>query len=145
MKALEKIRDWISQYPGHNILSQFQVDYTSALPENGGIFPGGLVENRRTEDILGNVETENQYNFALYYVFTKADGDDAGAAVNADWVMDFQEWVQQKSITGDIPQFGDKTISIKAQNGVMYSNSDEGTAMYAVALSVVFKKKYEVN
>ena len=67
------------------------------------------MEIRRTGgDILGNVEVENQYNFGLYYVFEKSPGDDVGATVNADWIMDFQEWVQEQSIRGTVPKFGDK-------------------------------------
>lgn len=144
MTALEQIRAWIARYPGHDILSSFQVDYTDQITANGGIFPAGLVEINRTEDILGNVEVENQYNFGLYYVFEKAPGDDTGAAINADWIMDFQQWVQEQSVLGSTPQFGDKTKAVKAQNGVLYEANEEGTATYMVQLSVVFEKKYEV-
>ena len=143
--ALEKIRDWIAEYPNFNVLSTFQVDYTDQIPANGGIFPSGLVEVRRTEDILGNVEVENQYNFGLYYVFEKAPGDDIGATVNADWIMDFQEWVQEQSIQGQVPVFGDKTTVAMAQNGVLYAADEEGTATYMVQLSVLFKKRFEVT
>ena len=71
MTALETVKEWIATYPGHDILSAFSVDYNDQIPANGGIFPSGLVEIRRTEDILGNVEVENQYNFGMYYVFEK--------------------------------------------------------------------------
>lgn len=146
MTALEKIRDWIAGYPAFDILSNFRVDYTDQIPANGGIFPSGLVEVSRTEDILGNIEVENQYNFGLYYVFGKAPGDDIGATVNADWIMGFQEWVQQQSVTGMAPAFGDDPQSeqIKAQNGVLYEADNEGTATYMVQLSVLFKKRFEV-
>lgn len=145
MTALEKIREFVGSYPGSDIFSQFQVDYTDQVPFNGGIFPSGLVEVERRPDILGNVAVTNQYNFALYYVFEKAPGDDIGAAENADWVMDFQEWVQRQSVTGKAPVFGDVPDKEKiiAQNGVMYSADEEGTAMYMVQLSVQFTKKYK--
>lgn len=147
MTALEKIRDWIAAYPDFDILSAFRVDYTDQIPANGGIFPSGLVEVSRTQDILGNVEVENQYNFGLYYVFVKAPGDDVGATVNADWIMGFQEWVQEQSVTGRAPTFGDdpKFEQIKAQNGVLYEADEEGTATYMVQLSVLFKKRFEVT
>ena len=146
MTALDKIRGWITGYPDFDILSAFQVDYTDQIPSNGGIFPSGMVEISRKEDILGNVEVENQYNFGLYYVLEKSPGDDAGATVNADWIMGFQEWVQEQSIGGKAPIFGDdpKSERVKAQNGVLYDAGDEGTATYMVQLSVLFKKKYEV-
>ena len=142
MTPLEKIRAWIATYPGHDILSDFSVDYTDQVPANGGIFPSGLIENERITDVVGNVHVENQYNFGLYYVFTKAPGDDTGAEINADWVMDFQEWVQDQAISGNIPVFGDRTLSIKAQNGALYETDAEGTATYMVQLSVTFEKYF---
>lgn len=144
MTALEKIRGFVKSYPGADILRDFQVDFTDQIPNNGGVFPNGLVEIGRKADILGNTTVTNQYNFGLYYVFEKAPGDDTGAAINADWVMDFQEWVQNQSITGQTPTFGDdpKKEKIIAQNGVLYAADDEGLATYMVQLSVQFMKKY---
>lgn len=80
-------------------------------------------------------------------MFTKAPGDDIGATINADWLMSFQEWVQEQSVTGRAPAFGDepRTEKIIAQNGVLYAADEEGTATYMVQLSVQFKKKYEVK
>ena len=142
MSALDKIREWIATFPDHQKLNDFQVDYTDAVPNNGGIFPSGLVEVSRTRDILGTTTVENQYNFGLYYVFEKAAGDDEGASINADWVMDFQEWVQEQSIRRLAPTFGDDPGSerIQAQNGVLYAADDEGIATYMVQLSVNFTK-----
>lgn len=144
--ALDKMKAWIATYSGHSILEDFQVDYTDKVPANGGIFPSGLVEVSRKQDIFGVVTVTNQYNFGLYYVFTKAPGDDAGATVNADWVIDFQEWVQSQSALVAAPVFGDDPAfeKITAQNGVLYEATDEGTATYMVQLSVQFIKKYEV-
>lgn len=80
MTALEKIREFVRSYPGADIFREFQVDYTDQVPFNGGIFPSGLVEVDRSNDILGNATVINQYNFGLYYVFEKIPGDDVGAA-----------------------------------------------------------------
>ncbi len=145
MTALEKIRKFVRSYPGADIFRKFQVDYTDQVPFNGGIFPSGLVEVERRKDILGNVTVTNQYNFGLYYVFEKAPGDDIGAAENADWVMDFQEWVQKQSVIGAAPVFGDvpNREKITAQNGVLYDADEEGTAMYMVQLSVQFIIKFK--
>ena len=143
MTPLERIREWISTYPGHDILSLFSVDYTDQIPANGGIFPAGLMEVSRVKDVTGETLVENRYNFGLYYVFAKAPGDDVGAEINADWIMDFQEWVQEQSVTGTVPQFGDRTTAIAAQNGALYDAEAEGTATYMVQLSVDYEKHYE--
>ena len=144
MTALEKITAFVRSYPGADILQTFRVDYTDQIPANGGIFPSGLVEVSRKTDIFGTVTVTNQYNFGLYYVFEKAPGDGEGAAVNADWIMDFQEWVQERSVLGEVPVFGDnpRQERIKAQNGVLYAAGDEGLATYMVQLSVQFVKHF---
>ena len=142
MTPLETIKNWIATYPGHNILTDFSVDYTDQIPGNGGIFPSGLTEVSRTEYVTGEIMVQNQYNFGLYYVFEKAPGDDTGAEINADWVMDFQEWVQEQSIRGKVPQFGDKTTSIVAQNGSLYDAGVEGAATYMIQLSVSYEKLF---
>lgn len=145
MTALEKMRQWIATFPDYDFLSNgFYVDYTDQAPENGGISPSGLIEVERKRDILGNVTVTNQYNFALYCVFAKTPGDNDGAIVNADWVMNFQEWAQKQSVTRLAPSFGDepKSEKITAQNGIMYDADEEGTAMYMIQLSVQFKKNF---
>lgn len=147
MTALEKIRKWLSTFPGNARLHSLQVDYYSSRPDNGSIAPSGLLEVSRTEDILGNITVENQYNFGLYYSFAKATDDDEGSTENADWIMSLQEWVQEQSILRLAPTFGDepRTERIKAQNGSIYGATEEGVAIYMVQLSVNFTRKHEVN
>lgn len=145
MTALEKTRWWIATFPDFDILGAFQVDYTDQVGANcGGIFPSGLVEAERRRDIMGNTTVTNQYNFGIYCVLLKPQGDDATATINADWVMGFQEWVQEQSVRGLAPIFGDEPNGekITAQNGVLYEANNEGTATYMVQLSIQFKKRY---
>lgn len=147
MSDLERLRVWLGTYPGAaEHLSNMRVDYTDALPGEFGVFPSGLVEISRRRDIVGDTLVRNQYNFAIYVVFPKAPGDDAGALINADWVMDFQKWVQEQSITGNAPTFGNysvRTETMSAQNGALFEASGEGLAMYMVQLSAVFSNYYE--
>ena len=144
LTALEKMRAFVASYPDADILDALAIDYTDNVPNNGGLFPNGLVEIRRQRDILGNVEVENQYNFALYAVFEKAANEDIGATMNAEWLMSFQRWVQEQSVAGLAPTFGDypRNESISAQNGVLYSADEEGTAVYAIQISATFTKHY---
>jgi hypothetical protein len=147
MSALTKIKEWLATFPGNNRLESLQVDYIPAEPGNGSIAPSGLVEISRKPDILGNITVENQYNFGLYYVLAKSTDDDEGSTENADWLMDLQEWVQEQSLTGKAPKFGDDPLTeqIQAQNGSIFGADEEGTAIYMVQLSVNFTKKYEVT
>lgn len=138
---LTKLRNWIKTFPGFDILSAFRVDYTDQIPANGGVFPAGLVEISRKEDIVGNVTVTNQLNFGLYYVFTRAAGDDIGAQINADWIADFQLWVQEQDIRGLAPSYG-RRQRIKAENGALYATDDEGTATYMVQLSIQYDREF---
>lgn len=147
--ALEKMRGFVESYPGADILGELSIDYTDRIPNNFGMFPSGLVELARRRDILGNVTAENQYNFALYAVFEKSADEDGGATLNAEWLMGFQEWVQEQSVlhakgSGVAPTFGDvpRTEIITAQNGEIYSADEEGTAMYVIQISATFTRKY---
>ena len=138
---LTKLRNWIKTFPGFDILSAFRVDYTDQIPANGGVFPAGLVEISRKEDIVGNVTVTNQLNFGLYYVFTRAAGDDIGAQINADWIADFQLWVQEQDIRGLAPSYG-RRQRIKAENGALYATGDEGAATYMVQLSIQYDMEF---
>ena len=141
---LDKITEFIAGFPQYSRLARFHVDFTDKVPFNAGAFPDGLVEISRTRDIVGNVTCVNQLNFAIYAVFPKPVADDTTGAENADWVADFQAWVQEQSARGLAPTFGDvaRAESIRAQNGMLYSADEEETALYMVQLSVTYTKKY---
>lgn len=143
MDALAKMRQFVASYPDADIFEKFSIDYTDNVPDNGGLFPTGLVELSRSKDLLGNVTIRNQYNFALYTLFAKAPGDDTGATFNAEWLMGFQEWVQEQSARGLAPAFGDvpSDESITAENGQVHSADNEGTALYVVQISVNYTKE----
>lgn len=144
---LQRLRDWLAAYPGYDILGNFRVDYTDQVAGGGGLYPQGLVEISRSEDILGNVTVRDQYNFGLYLALPKAPGDDLGAEINADWLMDFQRWVQEQSVRGLAPTFGNADLRaemIKANSGALYDAGEEGMATYMVVLSAEFTTRYEV-
>lgn len=145
MTALEKMQNFIKMYPGYDQLEQFNIDYTDAVPNAGGIMPGGLVELETKTDIFGNRTVHNQLNFAIYCRFAKDPGDDVSAGVNAEWVADFQQWVQEQSAMGNAPEFGDEPWAerITAQNGMIFEADEEGTAIYMVQIAVTYRKHYE--
>lgn len=147
MTNLKKVRDWLLSYPAPGPLLDLKVDYYAPQPENSSLAPAGLVEISRTEDILGNIKVQNQYNFALHFVLLKPVDGDAEATDNAEWLMDLQHWIQEQSILKKAPTFGDepKKETIKAQNGELTWADEDGTGIYTVMLSIDFTKIYEVN
>ena len=147
MSDLEKLREWVKTYPGCSSIEEFHVDLIDQIPYQNSIAPSGLIQISRREDLLGNVTVENQYNFGLYYAFPKDPKDDTHATQNAEWLMDFQKWVQDQSVRGLAPKFGDdpRTEQMSAQNGTIYGADEEGIAVYVVQLSANFTKIYEVS
>ncbi len=145
MSELEQVIAWLRTYEGHDILKDWHVDYTDQVPSCGAVFPQGLQEIERRTYITGAVCVTNQSNFGLYFTFAKSAGDDEGAKINADWVNDFQHWVQEQSAHGLAPNFGDaeEPVIARAQNGVLYEAEAEGTATYMVVLSLRYTKTYE--
>lgn len=144
---LERMREWLGTYPGYDLSTNMLVDYLDEIPGNKSLRPAGVVEISRTEDILGNIETQNQYNFGLYVAVEKVPGDQVIAQFNADWVLDFQRWVQEQSVTHKAPTFGNADQGrelIKAQNGELFDTGSDGIGVYVVALSVEFKRRHEV-
>ena len=147
MSPIKEIQNWLNTFPGIDRIQDLRIDYYSPQPDNGSIDPSGVQIISIKEDILGNKTVEKQYNFALYYVLAKEPGDDSGAESNAEWLLEFQEWVNEQSLLGLAPTFGDspKTEQIKAQNGSVTQATMDGIAIYMVQLSVNFLKKYEVK
>lgn len=143
MSAISKIREWVKTYDQYSDLSDLRVDYAEDT-ENGADM-SGLKEVTRKMGILGDVTVTNQYAFALYLVFAPSDGEEAGTQNYADWVVAFQEWVQEQSIMGQAPVFGDlpRDEKIVVENGTLYNTDGEGTVTYKVKMSVEFKKYYE--
>jgi len=146
MSDLERIREWIKSFPG--MPEDMAIDYTHNNPINAGLFPQGRQEiSRRKANIASeDVIVTNQYNLSLMPIFVKSPGDDEQATQNAEWVMDFQQWVQDQSIMGEAPTFGNYDTDseiIRAQNGMFYNDRDSGVSAYTAVLTIQFKKYYK--
>lgn len=142
MDVLQRLKQWLMRYPGWGE-AQIYVDYLESDPVNAGVYPQGLEELERREDVLGNVTVSCRYRFMLYRMVT-GQQDNEG---NAGWFLDFQQWVQQQSISNQAPQFGDipGRERIRAEKGKLQEASQAGTGTYGVVLTVDFMKIYEVN
>ena len=141
MRDLEKMRQWLLSYPAWD--DTLQVDFLGAAPGNAGLFPVGVEETGRREDLLGNLEVDCRCRFLLY---RKSFGQEDGME-NAQWLLDFQHWVRQQSICGAAPVFGDVPCRerLEAQKGALKTADQLGVRTYAVTLVVDFVKKYEAG
>lgn len=135
MKDLEKLRRWLLTFPGWP--GELSVDKMQAGSATG-LFPLGLEETDRKEDFLGNAQAVCRYRFALYTRLNP--GQDC-----AQWLLDFQNWVQQQSIAGLAPRFGDipHAERLQAREGVCKDPGVLGT--YAVTLIADFVREYPLE
>lgn len=131
---LETVKNWLQTYPGWEGI---QLDYVDDLPGNSGLYPRGLKELSSREDVLGNKQVRYRWDFLLRR-------GAAPGADNAQWLLDFQQWVAQQDAMGLKPRFGDepKTERICAFEGRLDSHKQVGSALYAVQLTVEFTKLY---
>lgn len=139
MTALEKMIAWLKTFPLWGNTALF-ADYLDAAPDNAGLYPEGLEPVSCQTDILGNVTAVNRLHFVLYRV-TAGQQDNLQ---NSNWLLALQDWIQQQSMAGLAPVFGDvpNRESITAQGGKLKSAGQTGTGKYAVNLTVEYIKQY---
>lgn len=138
MTALEKLVQWLKTFPLWE--DDLHIDDLGAAPSNAGLYPGGLEELSRREDVLGNVTVVCRLHFLLYR--RTARQQDHGE--NSRWLLQLQDWVQQQSAAGLAPVFGDdpQKEHIRAEKGKLQQASQTGTGKYAVSITAEFEKHY---
>lgn len=139
MQELEKLRNWLQTFPGWDSEVCF-ADFTEGTPGNSGLFPQGMEEVSRREDVLGNLYLRCRYRFRLLRVADKSEDK------NAQWLMDFANWVQAQSAAGLAPHFGDEPDkeTMRAEKGKLSQVRQTGASTYEVLLTAEFTKYYEV-
>ncbi len=134
---IQTLLAWLKTYPGWE-QEWLWVDRTDPAPGNIGLYPTGMRELSRREDVLGSVTVRNRQSFTLCRVTA---GQTDGWA-SAQWIAGLQEWVQSQSLRGLAPVFGDSpgTERILAQAGRLQSACNAGTVKYTVSLTVEYEK-----
>ena len=132
---LENMKAWLQTFPQWE--GNIQVDYLEAVPGNTGLYPKGITEISRREDVLGNVKVRCRSTFLLRK--TAVDTEE-----NARWLLAFQQWVMEQNRLGLTPQFGDepKTERLLAVDGRLESHAQVGSSLYTVQLQAEFTKIY---
>ena len=137
MSHTEKMIRWLRSYPMWEDV-QLDVDHTDVQPPSAGLYPKGVQVLARKEDIQGNCALHCRQSFLLQ---KKVFGQH-NCPENADWLLDFQNWVQRQSALGLAPRFGDMSEKehICAQNGMCKSVAQTGTSLYTVEITAQYWK-----
>ena len=135
---LNKMKLWLASFPGWE--EQLSIDYADGVPGNSGLYPRGITEISRREDVLGNVAVRCACVFTLRR--SACPGEES-----ARWLLDLQNWVMEQERLGLAPKFGDdpKTERIRAYEGKLDKSFQTGTGLYTLQLRAEFTKFYEVN
>lgn len=136
MKDLEKMQNWLKTYPYWT--DDLQVDFLESVPGNAGLYPEGLEIRSRQADVLGNQQVFCRYRFTIY---RQTPGQE-DSLEDAQWLLDFQDWVQRQSAAGLAPRFGDipEQEWLQAQKGTLKKSGQ--TKVYAVTLVADFVREY---
>ena len=129
MTVLEKITAWLKTFPQWE--ENAGLDGMELTPGSIGLFPQGIEEIARREDVLGNVQVTSRFTMMVYRV---AAGD--GPA----WMLALQQWVNQQSAAGLAPRLGDipEKEQIRAEQGRLSAPNQTGTKRYAVKLTAEY-------
>ena len=130
---LENMKAWLQTFPQWE--GSIQVDYLDAVPGNTGLYPKGITELSRREDVLGNVKVRCRSTFLLRKTAV-------GTEENARWLLAFQQWVMEQNRLGLTPKFGDepKTERLLAADGRLESHAQVGSSLYTLQLQAEFTK-----
>lgn len=132
---LEKMKQWLVSFPGWE--EKLSIDYADGVPGNSGLYPKGIREISRREDVLGNVAVRCRCSFLLRRC--ACPGEDS-----ARWLLELQNWVMEQDRLGLTPKFGDdpKTERLRAQEGKLNNSFQTGSGLYTVQLTAEFTKLY---
>ena len=135
MTELEMLTNWLKTYPGWE--GTLAVDVTDYVPGGSGIYPKGLQELSRREDVLGGMKIRYSCTFTLKRAAVAGEE-------NARWLLCFQNWVAEQDMRGLAPKFGDdpKSERLRAFEGKLENHTQVGSSLYTVQLSAEFTKIY---
>ncbi len=139
MTDLEKLVQWLQSYHkwGEMPLS---IDYTDTQPVCAGLYPKGVEQVERREDVLGNVTVHYRQSFQLQ----RLTSGQQNSPLDAQWLMDFQSWVCEQSALGLAPRFGDEPgmERLRAEKGMLKAAAQTATGTYVVTLIAEYVKHY---
>ena len=133
---LEKMTKWLQTFPLWE--DSIQIDYVDACPGSTGLYPKGLTEVSRREDVLGNLTVGCRLDMILRKNAGRSEE-------NAGWLLQFQNWVMEQDRLGLSPKFGDdpKLERIRASEGQLQSHAQVGSALYTVKLLAEFTRIFK--
>ena len=134
MSVLEKMTAWLKNFPQWE--GNIRLDGIDPAPGSLGLYPQGIKEVSRREDVLGNVWIRRRFTLMIYRVTA---GEDPA------WLLSLQDWVSRQNAAGLTPKMGDvpENETIRAEQGRLSAPNQTGTKRYAVKLTAEYDVKID--
>lgn len=124
------------------------VDAVDALPPaagTGALFPKGVEQTDRWQNLLGQVTARQKMQLVLRLNLPFVPGDANLSAQTARRLLELQAWVAEQSAAGLAPQLGNadpvqETLTAGAAR--LEQANDEGSAVYTVTLTAHYTMKW---
>ena len=135
MNELEKLQAWLKTFPLWD--GSLSIDVTDAVPGSMGLFPKGLQELSRRENVLGDLTVRYRWSFVL------CRNQSAQLQENAQWLMQLQKWAANQCCRGLAPVFGDVPAEerLRICEGSL-AQRKEGGSGYTALLTADFTKNF---
>ena len=128
MDVLKTVTDWLKTFPLWQ--GELQVDSLKPVPGSIGLYPQGVQEISRREDVTGNVEVSNRLELLL----CRVTGGEDDRQDCARWLLALQQWISDQSAEGLAPRLGDvpERSFFQAQQGKLCGPAQTGTGRHTL-------------
>jgi len=135
---------WLGACPALSGVT-LQVDYLPPAAGCGALFPRGIQQRERRQNVLGETVSRLRMELALRLNLAFIPGDGALAAQTAQRLLALQNWASEQSAAGLAPKFGNTETdreTLRAGAAQLEGASDEGSAVYTVTFTADYTMKW---
>lgn len=140
----EQLLQWLARCPALAGID-LRVDDLPPAAGTGALFPKGVEQTDRWQNLLGQVTARQKMQLVLRLNLPFVPGDAELTAQTARRLLELQTWVAEQSAVGLAPQLGNadpaqETLTAGAAR--LEQANDEGSAVYTVTLTAHYTMKW---
>lgn len=140
----EQLLQWLARCPALTGIA-LRVDDLPPAAGTGALFPKGVEQTDRWQNLLGQVTARQKMQLVLRLNLPFVPGDTELTAQTARRLLELQAWVAEQSAAGLAPQLGNadpmqETLTAGAAR--LEQANDEGSAVYTVTLTAHYTMKW---
>lgn len=140
----EQLLQWLDRCPALAGVA-LRVDDLPPAAGTGALFPKGVEQTDRWQNLLGQVTARHKMQLVLRLNLPFVPGDADLTARTARRLLELQAWVAEQSAAGFAPRLGNADPAqetLTAGAAQLEQANDEGCAVYAVTLTAHYMMKW---